>query len=165
MKLLCFMLAAVVLVTGCAFAEDNGGDALESILSGMTLREKAAQMMIASFRTWKEVPETEDAEQPAEEPPAVVNEVPEIAESMTDAAPAAADEIENYWHERDIKNLVVKIHAMKSSLRLIGASDAGNMAARLEKAARENDTDTLKNGLDVMLSKARHISELLEPLE
>ena len=71
MKLLCFMLAAVVLVTGCAFAEDNGGDALESILSGMTLREKAAQMMIASFRTWKEVPETEDAEQPAEEPPAV----------------------------------------------------------------------------------------------
>ena len=71
MKLLCFMLAAVVLVTGCAFAEDNGGDALESILSGMTLREKAAQMMIASFRTWKEVPETEEAEQPAEEPPAV----------------------------------------------------------------------------------------------
>ena len=71
MKLLCFMLAAVMLVTGCAFAEDNGGDALESILSGMTLREKAAQMMIASFRTWKEVPETEDAEQPAEEPPAV----------------------------------------------------------------------------------------------
>ena len=71
MKLFCFMLAAVMLVTGCAFAEDNGGDALESILSGMTLREKAAQMMIASFRTWKEVPETEDAEQPAEEPPAV----------------------------------------------------------------------------------------------
>ena len=71
MKLLCFMLAAVVLVTGCAFAEDNGGDALESILSGMTLREKVAQMMIASFRTWKEVPETEDAEQLAEEPPAM----------------------------------------------------------------------------------------------
>lgn len=89
----------------------------------------------------------------------------DMLKTFRDAAPAAADEIENYWHERDIKNLVVKIHAMKSSLRLIGASDAGNMAARLEKAARENDTDTLKNGLDVMLSKARHISELLEPLE
>ena len=69
MKLFCLMLTIAVLFSGCAFAEDSGSDAPESMLSGMTLREKVAQMMIASFRTWKEVPETEDGEPPAEEPP------------------------------------------------------------------------------------------------
>ena len=38
---------------------------LKKTLSAMSLREKAAQMMIASFRVWKELPEMEDAEQPA----------------------------------------------------------------------------------------------------
>ncbi len=49
----------------------NRADPLEKMLSGMTLRDKAAQMMIASFRTWKEVPEAGDAQQAAEEQPAV----------------------------------------------------------------------------------------------
>lgn len=57
------------MLSGFAFAEDNGDDTLEIMLSNMTLREKVAQMMIASFRVWQEVPETEDGEQPAEESP------------------------------------------------------------------------------------------------
>ena len=41
-------------------------DAIEAILSGMTLEEKVGQMMVASFRVWKEVPaeEIEGAEEP-----------------------------------------------------------------------------------------------------
>lgn len=66
MKLICLILACSLLFSGCAFAEDNGDDILEITLSGMTLREKVAQMMIVSFRVWQEVPETEDGEQPAE---------------------------------------------------------------------------------------------------
>ena len=70
MKKATALLAALVLVfSGSAFAEDNGDDVLEIMLSGMTLREKVAQMMIASFRFWQEVPETQDGEQPAEELP------------------------------------------------------------------------------------------------
>ena len=68
-NLLCLLMTVVLLFTGCAFAEDNGDDTLEIMLSNMTLREKVAQMMIASFRVWQEMPETEDGEQPAEEPP------------------------------------------------------------------------------------------------
>lgn len=89
----------------------------------------------------------------------------DMLKTFRDSAPDSADEIEGYWRDRNIKDLVVKVHALKSNLRLIGASDAGNMAARLEKAARENDIETLKNGLDVLLDKARHIAELLKPLE
>ena len=68
-RLFCLLTATVLLLSGSAFAEDNGDDVLEIMLSGMTLREKVAQMMIASFRIWQEVPETENTEQPAEEPP------------------------------------------------------------------------------------------------
>ena len=63
------MMTVVLLFSGHVFAEDNGDDTLEIILSTMTLREKAAQMMIASFRVWQEVPETTDGEQPAKETP------------------------------------------------------------------------------------------------
>ena len=66
-KLLCLLMAAILLVSGCAFAQDNGDDTLEIMLSAMMLREKVAQMMIASFRVWQEVPEAADGEQPAAE--------------------------------------------------------------------------------------------------
>ena len=61
-KLLCLFMAMILLISSCASAEDNGDDVLEIMLSNMTLREKVAQMMIASFRVWQEVPETEDGE-------------------------------------------------------------------------------------------------------
>lgn len=67
--LMALMMAIVFLFSGCAFAEGNSDDELEIMLSNMTLREKVAQMMIASFRIWQEVPETTDGEQPAEEAP------------------------------------------------------------------------------------------------
>ena len=67
--LLVLVLTVVLLFSNVVLAEDNGDDTLEILLSTMTLREKVAQMMIASFRVWQEVPETADGEQPAEEPP------------------------------------------------------------------------------------------------
>ena len=67
--LVALVLALTLPLSGGAAAEDNGDDLLEIMLSGMTLREKVAQMMIVSFRIWQEVPETEDGEPPAEEPP------------------------------------------------------------------------------------------------
>lgn len=63
------VMTVVMLFSGCALAEENSDDVLETRLSNMTLREKVAQMMIASFRVWQEVPETTDGEQPAEEAP------------------------------------------------------------------------------------------------
>ena len=67
MRFICLALALLLIFPCCAAAEDNGEDEPETMLSRMTLRDKVSQMMIASFRTWKEMPETEGAE----EPPAV----------------------------------------------------------------------------------------------
>ena len=71
MKLLSLLTALILLFSGCAMAENTNENDPEAILNGMSLRDKVAQMMIASFRIWKEIPETENAEQPSEAPPAV----------------------------------------------------------------------------------------------
>ena len=69
MKWLCLLLTMTLLFSVGAYAEDNGGDTPEALLSSMTLRDKITQMMIPAFRIWQEVPETEDGEQPAAESP------------------------------------------------------------------------------------------------
>ena len=55
-KILSLLMAFLMLFGTIAFAENTETDPLATILSGMTLRDKVAQMMIASFRVWKEVP-------------------------------------------------------------------------------------------------------------
>ena len=67
-KLLCLLMALVMVLSASAFAENAQGDSPEAILSRMTLRDKVAQMMIASFRVWQEVP-PEGEDMPEEEPP------------------------------------------------------------------------------------------------
>ncbi|MCR5088795.1 MAG: response regulator, partial [Oscillospiraceae bacterium] len=44
------------------------------------------------------------------------------------------------WH-----NYAIRIHALKSSVRLIGAEALGEKAQRLETAAREGDTETVRS--------------------
>ncbi len=67
-KNLCLILALAMVLSAAAFAENAQGASPEAILSGMSLRDKVAQMMIASFRVWQEVP-PEGEDMPEEEPP------------------------------------------------------------------------------------------------
>ena len=67
-KILCLILALAVAFGAMAYAEGAQGDGLEAMLSGMSLRDKVAQMMVASFRVWQEVP-PEGEDMPEEEPP------------------------------------------------------------------------------------------------
>ena len=66
------LLVSILIILGfSAILQKQRQDPLEKQLSEMKLEDKVAQMMVASFRVWKEVPETEDEEQTQEEPPAV----------------------------------------------------------------------------------------------
>ena len=69
-KFLCLFLSLLMGFGTAAYAESTGIDPLAEIVTGMSLRDKVAQMMIASFRVWKEVPPEGEA-QPEEEPPKV----------------------------------------------------------------------------------------------
>ena len=61
-------LIAALVLSSFAFCETAGAgaydDEIEAILSGMTLEQKVGQMMVVSFRVWKEVPKDEGAEEP-----------------------------------------------------------------------------------------------------
>ncbi len=80
------------------------------------------------------------------------------------SAEKKADEIENYWAAGDIKNTTVKVHALKSASRSIGALELGEFAARLEKAGDSDDTETLGEELGKLLSGYRQLAGELEPL-
>ena len=81
MKRIIAMVLVLTVMLGCACAEtpaiqEIGTDPeIEAILSGMSLQEKVGQMMLVSFRVWKEVPTVEDptVENPKQEEPEAVN--------------------------------------------------------------------------------------------
>ena len=81
-----------------------------------------------------------------------------------ESAEKKAEEIENYWTAGDIKNTTVKVHALKSASRAIGALELGEFAARLEKAGNSGDTDTIDKELGELISGYRQLAKELEPL-
>ena len=81
-----------------------------------------------------------------------------------DSASKNADEIEKYWNERDIKNTTIKVHALKSTSRVIGADELGDFAARLEKAGESGDAGTLEREIGTLLAKYRELAGELSPL-
>ena len=82
-----------------------------------------------------------------------------------DSAEKKAEEIEKYWEERDIKNTTIKVHALKSSSRSIGALELGEFAARLEKAGNDGNIETLDKELGELVSRYRQLARDLEPLD
>ena len=81
-----------------------------------------------------------------------------------DTAEKNADDIEKYWASKDIKNTTIKVHALKSTSRVIGAIELGDFAARLEKAGDQGDTDTLEKELPKLIAEYRKLAKDLEPL-
>ena len=81
-----------------------------------------------------------------------------------DSAKGNADEIEKYWDDRDIKNTTIKIHALKSSSRVIGALGLGDLAEKLENAGETGDVKTLEDETGELLSQYRKLAKALEPL-
>ena len=75
-----------------------------------------------------------------------------------------ADDTEGFWKVLDIKNTTVKVHAMKSMLRIIGVAPLSSFAERLEKAGNDNDIKMLETYIPELLAGYRKLSEDLQPL-
>ncbi len=79
-------------------------------------------------------------------------------------AAANADEIEALWKAGDAANVTVKVHALKSTSRAIGAEELGALAEKLEMAGKAGDTQTLQAELGGLLERFRALGERLSPL-
>ena len=76
-----------------------------------------------------------------------------------------ADEIEKLYADGDIENYTIKVHALKSSARIIGADELSEMARRLELAGKEGDTDTISRDTNELLRVYRELRNRLAPLD
>ena len=56
-----------------------------------------------------------------------------------DAIDKNTEDLIRLYEDGDIKNYIIKIHGLKSSARIIGATDFGEMAQRLENAGKADD--------------------------
>ncbi|MEE5991175.1 MAG: response regulator, partial [Lachnospiraceae bacterium] len=81
-----------------------------------------------------------------------------------DTAEKNADEIEKFRIAGDIRNTTIKVHALKSTSRVIGALELGEFAAEMEKAGDQEDTKTLDAKLPDLIAQYRKLAAELKQL-
>ena len=74
---------------------------------------------------------------------------------------ANADEIEKLWEMNDTANAIIKIHALKSTSRTIGAEELGTLAEKLELAGKAGDLQTVSNQINELISRYRALGSEL----
>ncbi|MCR4643689.1 MAG: response regulator [Lachnospiraceae bacterium] len=70
-------------------------------------------------------------------------------------------ELNALYGEKDIKNYTIKVHALKSSARIIGAKELGEEAQKLENAGKAGDEAYIRAHHEAFMEKYHSIKELL----
>lgn len=81
-----------------------------------------------------------------------------------DAIDESTETINRLHEEGDLKNYAIKVHALKSSARIIGAVDFGEEAQALENAGKDEDTDYISKHHDGFMKEYAVFKGLLAPL-
>jgi signal transduction histidine kinase/CheY-like chemotaxis protein len=75
-----------------------------------------------------------------------------------------AQSIEDAWKAGDYENYTTYVHGLKSSARVIGASELSNLAAFLEQCGLNSDVDEIERRTPELLENYRQYMEYLAPL-
>ncbi|MCR5252058.1 MAG: response regulator [Lachnospiraceae bacterium] len=76
-----------------------------------------------------------------------------------------ADEIEMLCRQGDIENFTIKVHALKSSARIIGATELSGLALKLEDAGKSGDKAFIDDNTDRLLKMYRSLNDGLSRLD
>ena len=71
------------------------------------------------------------------------------------------EELNRFYEENDFKNYTIKVHALKSSARIIGAGDFGEEAQMLENAGKAEDIDYIRSHHEPFIDEYLRIKDLL----
>ncbi|MCR4797238.1 MAG: response regulator [Lachnospiraceae bacterium] len=80
-----------------------------------------------------------------------------VRSKFFDTLDEKADEIEHFFEERDWENYGIKVHALKTSARLVGCKELSEMARELEKAADENNEEKILADTEELLAYYRKL--------
>ena len=78
-----------------------------------------------------------------------------------DSIPSHSSELEGFYSSGDIKNYTIKIHALKSSAKLVGALDLSDKAQLLENAGKEGDTAYIESNHAAMMEQYLGYKDIL----
>ncbi|MBQ9384280.1 MAG: response regulator [Ruminiclostridium sp.] len=78
--------------------------------------------------------------------------------------PNMSDEIQGYYESGDRKNYTIKVHALKSSARIIGLADLSELARKLEAAGDGGDLDFINENTAHLLEWYRSYHDKLSRL-
>ena len=81
-----------------------------------------------------------------------------------DSVAPKTEEIEGYYGAQDWKNYTIKVHALKSSARIIGAGALADEAQRLENAGKEENIDYIRENHARFMQDYHELGEKLAPL-
>jgi HPt (histidine-containing phosphotransfer) domain-containing protein len=73
-------------------------------------------------------------------------------------------EIEDSYNNGDMEFCTIKVHALKSTARIIGAKELSKLAEKLEGAGHHNDMETFDAGIGELLELYRSYKEKLKEL-
>ncbi|MCQ2498509.1 MAG: response regulator [Lachnospiraceae bacterium] len=85
----------------------------------------------------------------------------EILEDFYRLIDAKADKIEELFKEGNIKDYTIEVHALKSTARMIGATELSEMALSMEMAGKENNVDLISEKNPELLKMYRAYKESL----
>ena len=86
-----------------------------------------------------------------------------IVEEYSRSGEAKLEGIRQAFDAEDWQDYTIRVHALKSSSRQIGAGELGEKAARLEAAGKSGDTDTIRMLTDDLLDDFEGLLKNLEP--
>ena len=72
-----------------------------------------------------------------------------------------AEEINSLYKEKDLRNYTIKIHALKSSAKIIGATELGEEAQKLEDAGKEENFGYIRDNHERFLKEYFGLKEIL----
>ena len=88
---------------------------------------------------------------------------------FAESVPNGVKEIANFFENEDWKNYTTKVHALKSSARVVGAKELSERAKRLEDAGNSGYINEIKDGtaelLQLYMSYEAKLAQLLKPEE
>ena len=84
-----------------------------------------------------------------------------VLQIFYDSIPAKSEEIEGYYATQDLKNYTIKVHALKSSAKLIGAIQLSEDAQSMENAGKAEDTGYIHAHHASLMDSFRRYREIL----
>ncbi len=85
----------------------------------------------------------------------------QVLREYADSAPGKAEEIEKYLAAGDMKNYCIKVHALKSGSRTVGATGEAELFLKLEEASKAGDTKTVEELHSPAMKKFGALTEAL----